>query len=375
MKRTAVIMAGGSGERFWPLSRRKRPKQLLNLNNDDKIMIQEAIDRITPLIKTEDVFIITSKVLLEPIREALPSLPPENVIAEPAKKNTAPCLALAAGFIKAKYSDKYKDNEISIAVLTADHMISPAEKFIETVKTALEYVENNNVLSTIGIIPSRPETGYGYVETENGFSKNDDPEVLPVKEFHEKPDADTAKQYIEEGRYYWNSGMFFWSLETFITEMTEALPEVGGKIADISNIYYGKTNIDFECPFQDVNDVFNAFPSISIDYGLMEKAKNVVVTKALFNWDDIGSWDALDRYKEKDEFGNVKIGESVNTDSSNSIIVNNSKDGKILVSTLGLDNMAVVVTDDAILVCPKDRVQEVKKNVEKIRDLDKGDWL
>ncbi len=375
MKRTAVIMAGGSGERFWPLSRKKRPKQLLNLNRDDKTMIQESIDRIEPLIKPDDIFIITGKALLEPIREALPQLPAQNVIAEPAKKNTAPCLALAAGFIKERYKNDYSENEISIAVLTADQKISPNDKFIETVKSALKYVEKNPVLSTIGIIPSRPETGYGYIEINEKFSNDEVAEIKPVKAFREKPDTNTAIKYLESGNYLWNSGMFFWRLDTFKNSMIECIPEIGNGIDKIARVYKGKTDIDFECPFQDINDIFNNFPGISIDYALMEKASNVVVTKALFDWDDIGSWDALERYKEKDVNGNVKIGKSINTDTNNSIIVNNSKGNKILVSTLGLEHMAVVVTDDAILVCPKDKVQDVKKNVEKIKELKMEDWL
>lgn len=376
MKRTAVIMAGGSGERFWPLSRRRKPKQLLNLNNDDKSMIQEAIERIEPLIKPDDIFIITGKLLLEPIRDALPQLPPQNVIAEPAKKNTAPCLALAAGFIKEKYSKDYNENEISIAVLTADQKISPNDKFVETVNTALEYVEKNKVLSTIGIPPSRPETGYGYIEVDDLYENSiDKAEVKSVKAFREKPDYEKAMEYAKSGKYLWNSGMFFWRLDTFIESMIKSLPEVGADINSIANVYEGKTEIDFECPFQDLNSIFNQFPSVSIDYGLMEKADNVVVTKALFEWDDIGSWDALDRYKDKDENHNVKIGDSINTDTNNSIIVNNSKNGKILVSTLGLDDMTVIVTDDAVMVCPKNRVQEVKKNVEKIKQSNKTDWL
>jgi mannose-1-phosphate guanylyltransferase len=338
-------------------------------------MLREAIERISPLIKPDDIFIITSRQLLEPIRESLPELLPQNVVAEPAKKNTAPCLALAAGFIKERYIEQYNEDEISIAVLTADQRISPNDKFIKTVTTALEYVEKYPMLSTIGITPARPETGYGYIETDSSFSDNDKAEIKLVIEFKEKPDLHTANEYLKKGNYLWNSGMFFWRLDTFKNSMLNSLPEVGNKIDEIAKIYKDKTNIDFECPYQPLNDVFNSFPSVSIDYGLMEKASNVVVTKALFEWDDIGSWDALDRYKEKDEDNNVKIGYSVNTDTKDSIIVNNSKDGKILVSTLGLENMAVVVTDDAILVCPKDKVQDVKKNVEKIKQNGKEEWL
>lgn len=373
MKRTAVIMAGGSGERFWPLSRMRKPKQLLKLVSD-KTMLEESIDRISGIISPEDVFIITSRVLLEPIRNALPELPPENVIAEPYKRNTAPCLALAAAFIAEKYAGDYDPSAISIAVLTADQDIKPVDSFSKTVGAALEYVEKENALCTIGIPPSRPETGYGYIELEEPFSGDDSPGIKPVLRFREKPDAQTAAEYIETGRFLWNSGMFFWRLDNFIESMKKCLPDVGDKIMSMSVLYKKRTHIALPDALESVVSIFEAFPNTSIDYGLMEKAGNVTVAKALFSWDDIGSWDSLERIKTADDTGNIIEGETAIVDSHNSIIINNS-DKKIIVAGLGLENMAVIATEDAFMVCPKDRVQEVKKCVEQIRE-DKNDkWL
>jgi len=375
MKRTAIIMAGGSGERFWPLSRMKKPKQLLPLESE-KMMIEESIERISPLIPPEDIFIITGSLLLKPIRDALPQLPPENVVAEPYKRNTAPCLALGASYIEARYAGKYNKNEISIAVLTADQSIRPIDGFRNTIEAALEYVEANDAIATIGIVPDRPETGYGYIELDGSFDVNSRmAEIIPVIKFHEKPDIEKAKEYLLSGRFLWNSGMFFWRLDTFEQQMVKHIPEVGGCIKDMTKLSIGKTSISYDNVFSQVEDVFEKFPNISIDFGLMEKADNVVVAKALFQWDDIGSWDSLDRIMKKNESGNIIQGIASLHDVRNSTIVNKSSNEGIIVAGIGLENFVIVVTDDAVLVCPKDRVQEVKKCVEQIRDIDGLKWL
>ena len=375
MKRTAVIMAGGSGERFWPLSRRTKPKQLLNLETD-KTMLEQSIERISPLIAPEDIYIITSEILLEPIRLALPVLPPENVIAEPYKRNTAPCLALAAAFIKAKYSANFKPEEISIAVLTADQSIRPMTGFIATVDSALNYVESNKALGTIGIYPSRPETGYGYIEVSENFNfQSNEPEIKSVLKFHEKPQLEQAKIYAESGKFLWNSGMFFWRLDTFADELISCLPEVGDKINDMCNSLIHETNIVHSTSLKAIDEVYSFFPDISIDYGLMEKASKVVVARALFYWDDIGSWDSLDRIKPHDDNGNIVQGFTALHNVTNTTVVNQSRHNNIIVSAIGLDNFVIVVTDDAILVTPKEKVQEVKKCVEKIRSINGEKWL
>jgi mannose-1-phosphate guanylyltransferase len=375
MKRTAVIMAGGSGERFWPLSRKRKPKQLLALESD-KMMLEQAINRILPIIPSNDIYIITSELLLEPIRKAISLLPPENILAEPFKRNTAPCLALAASFIEAKYSADYKREEISIAVLTADQSIKPDSGFAKTIETTLDFVENNNVIATIGIIPSRPETGYGYIEISDSFSADaNEAEILSVVKFHEKPELARSNQYLEAGNYLWNSGMFFWRLDVFAEQMKKHLPAVGGAIDDMCELAKGKTNTVHNTAFNFVADIFERFPDISIDFGLMEKADNVVVAKALFDWDDIGSWDSLDRIKKKNSKSNIIEGVASLHDVSNSTIINKSTDNKIIVAGIGMDNFVIVVTDDAVLVCPKERVQEVKQCVKQIRESDNDKWL
>ncbi len=373
MKRTVVIMAGGSGERFWPLSRKNKPKQLLNLLSE-KTMLEEAIQRVEGVIDYEDIFIVTSEVLLEPIRNSLPKLPKENIIAEPYKRNTAPCLALAAGFISAKYRGKFAENEISVSVLTADQDISPLNGFQETINSILSFVEQNEAICTIGIKPTRPETGYGYVEINEKFNSENKIEIKKVKAFREKPNLETAKIYAESGLHLWNSGMFFFRLDTFIKGMEKYLPEVGSKINQISQLYLNNTDIIINSAFNKIAPIFEKFPDISIDYGLMEKYDNIYTANAKFLWDDVGAWDAIDRVKEKNNVGNIIEGSVALVDCKNTIIVNKSN-SKITLGAIGIEDFVVVITDDAILISPKDRVQDVKKCVQELKENNKIDVL
>ncbi len=362
MIRTAVIMAGGSGERFWPLSRKNRPKQLLALTSD-KMMIEEAIDRIAPLIPPEHIYIFTSEILQNPIREALPNLPPENVVAEPFKRNTAPCLAFAAVFLEEKY--QVPASEISMAVLTADHYISTSSQFIQTVDKALQYAESNADLVTIGIPPVRPETGYGYIETNTSNSEANS--IWPAVSFREKPNRETALHFLNSGNFLWNSGMFFWRIDTFLKSIHENLPSVGDKLEGLKNAIHNKTKTVADGAIPEAKPIFEQFPDISIDYGIMEKAGNVAVIRAGFLWDDVGSWDSLDRMQPLDDNGNVLNGKNVLIDTRNSTIINTS--GKQVIALIGVDDIVVVATDDAILVCPKDKAQNVRQAVAALRSL------
>lgn len=375
MKRIAVIMAGGSGERFWPLSRMEKPKQLLPLLSD-KIMLEEAIDRINGLIDRQDIYIITSELLVKAIRWAVPTVPAENVIAEPCKRNTAPCLALAAAVIKAKYDGQFADDEISIAVLTADQDIRPVREFRKTVASAMDFIEIDKSICTIGIPPTRPETGYGYLEMSSSWAnlnmlgtpeKDQEINILPVKSFREKPDLDTAKVYMESGVHLWNSGMFFFRLDTFCEGMLKHLPEVGSKINDMADEYRDFVSDAYDVDSVNVGYIFEKFPNISIDYGLMEKFEQIYSVTAKFHWDDVGSWDSLERVKCPDQNGNITEGVISEIDCKNTIVVNKTA-GKIAVGAIGLDNFVVVVTKDAVLICPKEKVQDVKKCVQELKN-------
>jgi mannose-1-phosphate guanylyltransferase len=368
MKKVGIIMAGGAGERFWPLSRKKFPKQLLRLNSEEFSIIEETLNRVSALIPLEDIFIITNELLVEEIRRFLPNLPPQNVIPEPAKRNTAPCLALVSAYISAKYSH-LKSSEILISVLTADQNIFPENKFIETLNFILNFIEKNEKLATIGIKPTRPDTGFGYIETENKFANDKNKiEIQPVIRFREKPNITKAEEYVETGKFVWNSGMFFWRLDVFEAELIKHSPEIGSTISQFAKLLKQKTNIAFTKSDNEINDIFSALPSISIDYALMEKSENVMVCKAIFEWDDIGSWDSLERTKEIDENQNVKKGKLSIIDCKNSIFVNEAKEKNVIVAGFGLENIVVVATDDAILVCAKDKTQEIKLSIEDIKN-------
>lgn len=368
MIRVAIIMAGGSGERFWPLSRKKVPKQLLPLGKNENSILEDSINRSSTLIDKNNIFIITNELLVDTMRNSLKMLPPENIIPEPAKRNTAPCLALASAYIAARYKD-IPENKISIAVLTADQNIYPLDKFTYSLDKTMEYAEKNSCIVTIGIPPSRPETGYGYIETNEPFEElNNEISFKKVLQFREKPNAEQAKDFIKTGKFTWNSGMFFWRQDVFHSEMKKHSPEIGNKIDELKEILIDKTHIVSNKLANEVKEIFTNFPSISIDYALMEKAQNIVVGKAVFQWDDIGSWDSLDRTKTKDEKGNISDGNTSLIDVNNSIFINKCKNKKVIVAGLSLNDIVVVATDDAILVCPKDKVQNVKKTVEDIRE-------
>ncbi len=358
MNSYVVIMAGGSGERFWPLSRMQRPKQLLALTSD-RMMIEEAIDRIAPIVPPERILIITSGVLQQPIIDALPGLPPENVIAEPAKRNTAPCLALACSVIEAR-----EGGDSLMAVLTADHFIGDVEAFRRDVQVALSYAENNDALLTLGIPPTRPETGYGYIRMTERVAPS---KVTTVVEFREKPTMDVAMQYLRSGEYVWNSGMFFWRTHALADAMQANLPEVGSRINEMTSA------ISTEDPAA-LESAFAMMPDISIDYGVMERAPNVFVVPASFPWDDVGSWDSLDRMQPRDEHGNVMQGAVTAVDTHNSVIVN-AHDSAHVVTGVGLDDMVIVVTNDATMVCTKERAQDVKLIVKTLRESGRTDVL
>ncbi len=359
MNTYVVIMAGGSGERFWPMSRMRRPKQLLSLTRPDMSMIEEAIARIEPLVPSERILIITSEVLRDPIRAALPNLPPDNVIAEPAKRNTAPCLALACSAIEAR-----EQGPALMAVLTADHFIGDAEAFRADVARALAFAAEEDALLTLGIPPTRPETGYGYIHVHGTPTRGT---VMKVDEFKEKPNYETALEYVVSGKYLWNSGMFFWRTSTLRTAMHTALPEVGVHIETMTQCLRAN----------DANGlatVFVSMPDISIDFGVMERAPNVYVVPATFPWDDVGSWDALERMHERDANENVTDGDVVCVDTSGSVLVNAIGNGHT-VTSVGIDDVVVVVTPDATMVCAKSRAQDVKKIVQELRSRGRDELL
>lgn len=356
MKKTALIMAGGRGERFWPRSRKNLPKQFLSLTDDGKTMIQLTVERILPLVGLEDIYIATNRDYKALVREQLPDLPEENILCEPVGKNTAPCIGLGAVHMAKKYGDA------TMLVLPSDHLIKYNKIFLNTLRDACEVAEQGQNLVTIGITPDAPETGYGYIKFVPEETVG---HAFAVERFVEKPDLETAKEYLATEQYFWNSGMFIWKLSTILSNLEEHLPE----------LYAGLSRIGAAIGTEQENEIlereFQAFSSESVDYGIMEKAKNIYILSGSFGWDDVGSWLAVDRIRKSNEFGNVISGNAVTVDTKNSII----QGGEKLIATVGLDNLIVVDTQDALLICDKEHAGDIKKVLENLRICNRNEYL
>lgn len=356
MKKTALIMAGGRGERFWPESRMNMPKQFLSLTGDGKTMIQLTVERISSLVDLEDIFIATNELYRDIVREQLPGLPEENILCEPIGRNTAPCIGLGAVHVSHKYEDAL------MFVLPSDHMIKYTSIFRQTLQDACDVAEKTGALVTLGITPDEPETGYGYIK----FNPNKvESRAYAVERFVEKPDLETAKTYLASHEYLWNSGMFIWKVSTILDSIKTYLPD----------IYKGLKRIQASIGSEDQDKMldkeFRAFKSVSIDYGIMEKAKNIYCLAGNFGWDDVGSWLAVSRIQKTNEFGNVVKGNVVTIGTSGSIIQGRDK----LIAAVGLKNIVIVDTEDAILICDKESAGDIKKVLENLRICNKYQYL
>jgi mannose-1-phosphate guanylyltransferase len=359
--RVGIIMAGGAGERFWPLSRSDHPKQLLKLTHTSKSMLHLAVERLTPLIAPEHVYVITSEHLVQAMKDADIGLPEDNILAEPAKRNTAGCLIYAAAHILAHYEGD--GSTISMAIVTADHIIENEAPFRAAVDASLHIAETQETLVTHGIVPTRPDTSFGYIQASTKPGENMQVGGITMHQvtaFHEKPNKEKAGDFIDAGNYYWNSGMFFWRLDTFISELRLARPDMAETLQSMAESIRHRDK-------GTVTTTFEQLESISIDYALMEHTLNIIVTRAEYEWDDVGSWPSLDRTHLKDENGNVSIGAPVLIDTTNSIIYNEPGAEDMAVSVVGMKDVVVVVSKDGILVVPKDHAQHVRHAVKELK--------
>ena len=346
MKITAVIMAGGRGERFWPKSRNNCPKQFLSLTADKETMIQKTVKRLDKIVEPEDVFVVTNAAYREIVETQLPQIPKENILSEPCARNTAPCIAYAAAVIKKKYDDAV------MLVLPSDHLIGYVNIYHRALRKAIAAAEEGQNLVTIGITPTYPETGYGYINF--GEEKGD---AFEVERFVEKPDLATAKKYLASGNYLWNSGMFVWKVSSIMANIQKFMPAV----------YDGASRIGESFGTDDFEEVlireFEAFPSESIDFGIMEKAENIYTIPGSFGWDDVGSWLAMERINETDDDKNYIEGDVIAVDSKRTTICG----GKRLIAAVGTRDLIIVDTDDVLLVCSKNSTQDVKKVISKLK--------
>ncbi len=350
MKITAVIMAGGRGERFWPKSRNDRPKQFLALTKDGETMIQKTVKRLMPMVAMEDVFVVTNVSYAGLVREQLPELPEENVLLEPCARNTAPCVGLAAAVIRKKYG------EAMMLVLPSDHLIRYEDMYVDTLRQAVSVAEKEQNLVTIGITPAYPETGYGYIKFERDAALGI-PGVYRVERFVEKPDLDTAKEYLASHRYLWNSGMFVWKASSILINIQKLMPDIYEGLTAIEEAVGSK-----EYP-QVLEENYEAFRSESIDFGVMEKADNIYTLPGSFGWDDVGNWLAVERINSTNELGNYIEGDVITIGTRRSTVCG----GKRLIAAVGVEDLIVVDTDDAVLICAKDSTQDVKKVIENLK--------
>lgn len=368
MNKFSVIMAGGGGTRFWPLSRKKMPKQFLNLTGRD-IMVNETIDRIHANVPMENIYIVTNVTQADAMREATSSrLSEGRILAEPAARNTAACIGYAAVAIQKKYGDSV------MCVLPSDHYIKNQEAYTEVMDFAMKLAEDTDRLVTIGIKPVKPATGYGYIKYDKkvkevahtiGAVSQKRIAAYEVADFVEKPSLPAAKSYLKQGGYLWNSGMFVWKTSVILRYFQELLPDVYECLMKI------EAAIGTEEEQAVIDQVYPTIPKISIDYGIMERADNVIMLEGDFGWNDVGSWDTLDAVYDTDENNNVIQGEQIHIGSKNCIAYGKNK----LIATIGLDNVVIVETEDAILVCNKSKAQDVKKIVEILEEQGKEQYL
>ncbi|MCU4174485.1 mannose-1-phosphate guanylyltransferase [Carboxylicivirga sp. N1Y90] len=340
-----VIMAGGVGSRFWPLSTSKTPKQFLDILGTGKSLLQQTYDRFKPLCPAENFVIVTSLEYKEMVLEQLPELTAAQVLAEPLRRNTAPCIAYANAVIE-------KQNpEANIVVTPADHLILNEEEFRRNINTGLDFVTEREALLTLGIKPSRPETGYGYIQIGDKVDNLD--KFRKVKTFTEKPNLDMAKVFYESGEFFWNSGIFLWSLKSIKKAFQENLKEV----SDLFESFIPEIGTSNE--EKALQGTYSDCKNISIDYGVMEKANNVFVKMVDFGWSDLGTWSSLHEHAERNEDNNAVIkGNVLVYDSSNSII--HVPDGKMAV-VQGLDNYIVIQSEKSLLICPKSNEQQIRQ--------------
>ena len=362
-----VIMAGGVGSRFWPFSRNHKPKQFLDFFGTGRSLLQMTIDRFRPIVPIENILIVTNVLYRDQVLEQIPDLRSEQVLCEPARRNTAPCIAYAVAHIsamerrKAQLENRESDmSKVKIVVAPSDHLILQEEKFRQTIQEGFDFIEKNDSLLTLGMKPTRPETGYGYIqrgeEAKGEEAKGEEAkgeEIYKVKAFTEKPNLELAKVFLESGDFLWNSGIFLWSLDSIRSAFRTFLPEIASKFKE------GEDKMGTAAEEEFIQDMFPTCPSISIDYGVMEKAQNVYVMPSDFGWSDLGTWGSLYELSEKDENENVTLHSDATYYDSHGNIVTLPKGHLAVVQ--GLEDCIIAESDGVLLICKRDAEQQIRQ--------------
>ena len=342
-------MAGGVGSRFWPYSREEKPKQFLDFFGTGRSLLQMTVDRFRPIVPIENMVIVTNVAYKGIILEQIPDLQEEQILCEPARRNTAPCIAYATAWIESRVKSQ-ESRDIRIVVAASDHLILEEEKFRQTIVKAFDFVGANKAICTLGMQPTRPETGYGYIQFE--ASRSRDIEISKVKQFKEKPDLETAKKYLASGDYLWNSGIFIWSLETICEAIEKYMPEVAEIFREGEGIIGTKDEGVW------IEEKFPKCPNISVDYGIMEKAENVFVLPSSFGWSDLGTWGSLYELSEKDEKRNVSLHSEAKFYEAEGNIVVLESGKKAIVQ--GVNDMIIAEEKGALLICKRAEEQRIK---------------
>lgn len=344
MNNHIVIMAGGIGSRFWPMSTPEYPKQFIDVMGCGKSLIQLTVERFLPVCNIENFWIVTSEKYIDIVKEQLPDIPECNILAEPEARNTAPCIAYACWKIRKKYSDA------NIVVTPSDGLVINTTEFESVIKKALMFTSNCNSIVTIGIRPNRPETGYGYIYADNNEYSNG---IHKVNAFKEKPDYDTACKYVKDGNYLWNAGIFVWNIDTITNEIKKQTPQLASIMDEMAKDFYSDKESDT------VKRLFPTCEKISIDYAVMEKAKDIYTIPADFGWSDLGSWGSLHTLLPHDDNNNATVGENVKLFNCNNCIVHTSEKKQVVLE--GLDNYIVAEKGNRLLICRLKNEQMIKE--------------
>jgi len=347
MELFAVIMAGGVGARFWPRSKEKTPKQLLKIFGTNSL-IQNTVNRLEGMVEKDHIYIITNKIQKPAIKLQLPGIPSDNIIDEPFGKNTAAAIGLASVIIRKR------NKEAVILTLPADHIIKEKEEFQETLRSAAHFADKSRGLVTIGIHPTRPETGYGYIQIDERSIEDN---IYKVYTFAEKPNYATAVRFINSGDFMWNSGMFIWRIDSILNEIQKLMPELHEGLTKIEESV-GTPNFE-----KVLSNVYGQLKSISIDYGIMEKSDSVYLTRGKFSWSDVGSWEEVYQLSEKDADGNAVTGNMYLQNTNDSLLYSPNK----FTAVIGVDNIVVINTEEALLICRREQAQDVKNIVDYLK--------
>ncbi len=353
-----VIMAGGIGARFWPMSRTSHPKQFIDILGTGRTLIQQTFDRMKRVCPAENIYIVTNGIYKELIMDQLEGFREEQILCEPMRRNTAPCIAYA------NYRIKQKTPDACIVVAPSDHIILKEDEFVRNINSALKAVAENNWLMTLGIKPSRPDTGYGYIQFEEGSVYSDDNMIRKVKTFTEKPNLELAETFLKSGDFLWNSGIFIWSLKSIMKAFEVHLEDVDALFKEGEDLYNTPEEESF------IEKTYSICRNISIDYGVMEKAENVYVRASDFGWSDLGTWGSLYDIRSKDDKGNAVIGKNVMLYNTNNCIINVPKDKLVVVQ--GLEEFIIVEEEGTLLICKKADEQNIRQIVSDVK-IEKGE--